>query len=64
MLKCVCVRVRVRYLALVGKTPDSSCDFNGKYDKQEEEELHQGETKLNSADCVNVCLHACVCACR
>lgn len=54
----------VCYLALVGKSPDSSCNLNGKYDKQEEEELQQGEIKLNSADCVNVaCLNACVCAC-
>lgn len=29
----------VPYLALVGKSPDSSCDLNGKNDKQEEEEL-------------------------
>lgn len=50
-----------RYLALVVKYPDSSCNLNGKYDKQEEEELYRGRTKLNSADCVTVCLHSRVC---
>lgn len=44
----------INYLALVGKHPDSSRDFNGKYDEQEEEELQKGETKLNTANCVNV----------
>lgn len=28
-------------LGLVGKSPDTSCHLNGKYDKQEEEELHE-----------------------
>lgn len=46
----------VHYLALVGKYPDSGCNLNGKYYKQEEEELRRGKTKLNSAHCANVCL--------
>lgn len=51
----------VNYLSLVGKSPDSSCHFYGKYDKQEEEKLTRKKRKLNSADCVNVCLYACMC---
>ena len=52
----------LRYLALIGKHPDSSRNLDGKYDKQEEEELQKGEGKLNSADCVNVCAcPACMC---
>lgn len=34
------------YLALVGKSPDSSCHLDGKYDKQEEEELHSGKNRI------------------
>lgn len=50
----------MRYLALVGKHPDSCSNLNGKYDQQEEEELQHIERELNSADCVNVCLRECV----
>lgn len=45
----------MHYLALVGKSPDSSCHFNGKYDKQEEEELHSGKIELRLADALTTC---------
>lgn len=45
-----------RYLALVGKNPDSSCDLNGKYDEQEKEEL---KNKIENCECVRPCVHVC-----
>lgn len=47
------------YLALVGKSPDSSCHLDGKYDKQEEEELHSGKIELHSADGLTPCMLMC-----
>lgn len=45
---------RACYLALVGKSPYSGCNLNGKYDKQEEEKLHKEKTKFNSVARVHV----------
>lgn len=66
---CVCVfgwrfqlwrlAFRLRYLALVGKSPDSSCHLDGKYDKQEEEELHSGKIELDFADGQTTCMLVC-----